>query len=286
MSRKLAHVSGRKIAANRQNALKSTGPNTSGGKSNSRRNALKHGLFAMDLYIAALTQWENPDEYQKLLDRLTESYQPVGAAEELEVQQIAVCWWRRARAWRYENAEIAHQLCVRHFELNNCYSFGSLHRLHRARLALLNEAELEIEATGRLSEELKGKILGDAQCADCWHLADEYLSEGLAQDLGVPLRMIKDARDSDPGSAKNFLLGTAQGAALILVRDKEALVAGTKKIANDVEAIPGPEALDRLLRAEAATERSLNRAIDRLDSLQRRRKGEAVPPPLSVRLSR
>jgi hypothetical protein len=180
MPRKLAHVSGRKIAANRQNALKSTGPNTSRGKANSRRNTLKHGLFAMDLYIAAVTKWENPDEYQKLLDRLTESYQPVGAAEELEVQQIAVCWWRRARAWRYENAEIAHQLCVRHTERSG---LDSVSWQHRARLALLNEAELEIEATGRLSEELKGKILGDAQCADLWNLADESLSEGLARDL-------------------------------------------------------------------------------------------------------
>jgi hypothetical protein len=44
---------------------------------------LKHGLFAMDLYIAALTKWEDPDEYRKLLERLADSYQPVGVAEEL-----------------------------------------------------------------------------------------------------------------------------------------------------------------------------------------------------------
>jgi DNA-directed RNA polymerase specialized sigma24 family protein len=98
--------------------------------------------------------------------------------------------------------------------------------------------------------------------------------------------MIKDARDSDPDSAKNLLFGIAKGAALLLVRENQRLAAGAVKLSSDIEAIRGPEALDRLLRAEAATERSLNRAIDRLDSLQRRRKGEAVPPPLSVRLSR
>jgi hypothetical protein len=283
MPRKLAHVSGRKIAANRQNALKSTGPNTSRGKTNSRRNALKHGLFAMDLYITALTKWENPDEYQKLLDRLTESYQPVGAAEELEVQQIAVCWWRRARAWRYENAEITLQLCVSHTERSR-WDFVSWQ--HAARLALLNEAELEIKGTGGFSEELKEKISSDPQFTNLWDVADEYLSERLARDLGVSLRTIKDARDSDPDSAKNFLLGIAKAAALLHVRENQRLDAGAVKLSNDIEAIPRPEALDRLLRAEAATERSLNRAIDRLDSLQRRRKGEAVPPPLSVRLSR
>src|SRR5579864_8210224 len=138
MPKKLAHVSFRKVAANRQNALKSTGPKTSRGKANSRTNALKHGLFAMDLYIAYLTKWESPDEYQTLLDRLTESYQPVGAAEELEVQQIAVCWWKRARAWRYENAEIALQLCKRHTEIRMSYT---LSRECRLRLELLQKAE-------------------------------------------------------------------------------------------------------------------------------------------------
>ena len=36
-----------KVQANRQNALKSTGPRTRRGKAHSRRNAYKDGLFAM-----------------------------------------------------------------------------------------------------------------------------------------------------------------------------------------------------------------------------------------------
>lgn len=40
-------VSIRKVQANRQNALKSTGPRTPQGKAYSRRNAYKDGLFAM-----------------------------------------------------------------------------------------------------------------------------------------------------------------------------------------------------------------------------------------------
>ena len=38
--------SARKIAANRDNAAKSTGPKTPRGKASSRRGALKHGFFA------------------------------------------------------------------------------------------------------------------------------------------------------------------------------------------------------------------------------------------------
>jgi hypothetical protein len=283
MPRKLARVSARKIAANRQNALKSTGPKTLEGRACSRRNALKHGLFATDRYIAYLTKWENPDEYQKLLDRLTGSYQPVGAAEELEVQHIAICWWKRARAWRYENAEIALQLCVRHTEVNRS---DALSWEYQVRLELMKGAELEIEATGKLSEELKGRIFGDAECAELWNFVDEKLCIGLAQDKGVTPLMIKEARDSDPDSGKNFLFGIARGVALLLAREKESLAAGAAKLANDVEAIPRSEALDRLLRSDAAIERTLGRAMDRLERLQRRRTGEAVPPPVSIRLSR
>ncbi len=43
----------RQIAANRRNALKSTGPITAEGKEHSRGNALRHGLTA-ETVIAAL----------------------------------------------------------------------------------------------------------------------------------------------------------------------------------------------------------------------------------------
>jgi len=43
-------VSERKLKANRENAKKSTGPRTARGKAFSRRNAVKHGLCAKDLF--------------------------------------------------------------------------------------------------------------------------------------------------------------------------------------------------------------------------------------------
>jgi hypothetical protein len=100
----LGVTSQKKLKANRENAKKSTGPKTLRGKANSRRNALKHGLFArhfMDFFL----QGEDSSEYEELLDDLRDQYQPVGRAEELEVERITLCWWRLKRAWRYENAE-------------------------------------------------------------------------------------------------------------------------------------------------------------------------------------
>jgi hypothetical protein len=50
VDRKPVSVSDRKLAANRQNVLKSTSPKTPKGKANGRMNALKDGLFAMDIF--------------------------------------------------------------------------------------------------------------------------------------------------------------------------------------------------------------------------------------------
>lgn len=102
----------------------------------------------------------------------------------------------------------------------------------------------------------------------------------------MPLARIKDDRDSEPESGKRVLLGTAQVAALLLMRDQDSLFAEDAKLANDSEAIPRAEAFDRLLRAQAANERSLNLAIENFERHQRRREGEAVPSPVSIRLSR
>ena len=49
--------------------------------------------------------------------------------------------------------------------------------------------------------------------------------------------------------------------------------------------LPTKEAVDKILRYETAIERQLYRAINRLERLQRRRRGDIVPPPINVELS-
>jgi hypothetical protein len=50
----LPALSPRKLAAQRANALKSTGPRTSEGKGIARQNAIKHGFFSSDVVNAVL----------------------------------------------------------------------------------------------------------------------------------------------------------------------------------------------------------------------------------------
>jgi hypothetical protein len=90
----------------------------------------------------------------------------------------------------------------------------------------------------------------------------------------------------NPDRNRKFLLQQV-GLSISIFEDriKEAFQGGAKGAYDNV-AVPSAEVLDRLLRAETATERALNRAIDRLECLQRRRKGEDVPPQVTVRLTR
>lgn len=94
-------TSAKKQAANRRNALRSTGPRTAKGKAWSRRNALKHGILASALLFTA-EDGEDATDFQELLTILTRGFAPDGTIEELWVAKTAMCWWRQKRALRCE----------------------------------------------------------------------------------------------------------------------------------------------------------------------------------------
>ena len=93
--------SARKIAANRANAQRSTGPQTIEGKQQSRYNATRHGLSGKQVVVDG----EDPKRYEALLRDLIDAYQPANAAEAILVEEIAQNFWRlqRARAIEAEN---------------------------------------------------------------------------------------------------------------------------------------------------------------------------------------
>jgi hypothetical protein len=83
-------ISARKVAANQQNAAKSTGPLDT---RSTRYNALKHGLLGQ-----GVTELDLPRKFEPLLVHLREELQPVGILEEECVHQIALLTIRIRRA--------------------------------------------------------------------------------------------------------------------------------------------------------------------------------------------
>ncbi len=275
-------VSIRKLEANRRNALKSTGPKTLMGKAFSRRNAVKHGLLARH-FMDFGAHMEDPAEYEELWSGLREVYQPTGKAEELEVEYIANCWWKRKRVWWYENA--VNRVALRTLgskELEEKAEFcRTRDEEEKAVILLLQSAMKEIEVTGELSQELKQKMFGTMPRLEVlWPTVEELARETLDLDLSKISRELNARERASALALRTAIIGVkcVEGQKQL----REALVT---EIATAQHIIPNSEALDRILRYEAANNRSLNRAEDQLERLQRGRRGEPVLPPVSVSLT-
>ena len=90
----------KQIAANRRNALKSTGPVTPEGKDRSRCNAVRHGLTS-ETVIAAL---EDAEDYQAFEAAVIADYDAQSAVERELVLRLASVLWRLRRATGIETA--------------------------------------------------------------------------------------------------------------------------------------------------------------------------------------
>ena len=86
------------IAANRANALKSTGPRSESGKAASRFNALKHGLDAETLILPG----EDPAEYRELAEAYRDSHNPQSPDEHFHVDVLIRADWHKRRLERVE----------------------------------------------------------------------------------------------------------------------------------------------------------------------------------------
>ena len=79
-------VSTEQRLANRQNAQRSTGPQSPGGKARSARNALKHGLLAKDVVIHSPQSTECQADFDALLADLIRQLRPRDFIEETLVE--------------------------------------------------------------------------------------------------------------------------------------------------------------------------------------------------------
>jgi hypothetical protein len=99
-------TSKKKAGANRQNALKSTGPKTPAGKAAVRLNPLRHGLLSKEILLPG----EDEEALRELAEGLRAELQPVGELETRLVGRITSLLWRLRRLERVEAGIFAWEL--------------------------------------------------------------------------------------------------------------------------------------------------------------------------------
>jgi len=302
-------ASERKLAANRRNARRSTGPRTPAGKAAVRYNALQHGLLAQEVVITTGDGREDPEEFRCLHSAFVDDLQPVGPLEHMLVEKIVVCYWRLRRVLRVETAEIRRRYGVPASEgaappaagLPPLAAFGTLpygasEILQRSAagirhlLQVLADVRLVVQAAGHLTESARDRLttafgseegtVGRTCCLYSYLITDrEELEEehpGLSTDGWTPeecQQMILNALDEEHRRLASL---TDQ------VAHRESL---ERDLRTACLALPPPDAADTLLRYETTLDRQLYKAIAELERLQRRRRGDPVPPPVNVEVS-
>jgi hypothetical protein len=98
-------TSEKKIAANRANAKKSTGPKTSRGKGYSSRNGIRHGLLAS----VTLIEGESRERFVELCKAFEAEFQPETPTERALVSSATSSRWRLTRLWAMETAGMIYE---------------------------------------------------------------------------------------------------------------------------------------------------------------------------------
>jgi len=90
------------IQANRLNALKSTGPQTTRGRAVASQNPLKHGLSAQKPVIAG----ESQADFDLYRDQMLAELNPIGPMESMLADRVISLSWRLKRSVHFQNQAI------------------------------------------------------------------------------------------------------------------------------------------------------------------------------------
>jgi hypothetical protein len=293
------NISRKQLKANRRNAKRSTGPTSIKGKSVSRLNAVKHGLLAQQVVARGYYQEESLGEFKQLCREYHDSLAPSGPLEEMLVGQIVMVVWRLRRVRTAEAGEVATSVDKvwwnprrPPWEMGNGHKANALHREftdYRRSIAgieylieCIQQLRGEIETAGQVTEQILKSLryyANDPNHIVCKlaALLDSLKSnpKQLSPETGRALHLKETLTylDSQISEFKN----------LIKVRQNQINVEDSMR--RSVALLPTDEFLEKIVRYEGALQRQLNRSMNQLERLQRRRLGENVPAPAVMDLS-
>ena len=113
----MPEISEAQLAANRANAMLSTGPRSEEGKRRSAMNAVKHGLAARTIVLAK----EDQGKYAAFVKEIFESWEPANARERELAQLVADQQWRLRRIRDIEMDLLENGATVQEFNTLSIY---------------------------------------------------------------------------------------------------------------------------------------------------------------------
>ncbi len=279
-----------KIEANRDNALASTGPRTADGRAIVSGNAIRHGLLSWKPVIPGL---ENPEDWETHLDRTLDSLAPVGYAETLLAERVALLLWRLGRVARYEreataialeNAEVRKQPKLEEAE-QSVAEAQTVVTLTEGLRTLPPETELDGAMAARLLEKTAAATELDIYEMRGW---PAYVNDSTLEDLDWTaarlmecVQIVAKKAKTDFDELLNQLAGDARDTLHHAQDKREKLLAAHDRERRSL-LLPDTLTLEKLSRYETTLERSLFKALHELERRQAARDGQVVPLPVAV----
>lgn len=267
-------ISGRKREANRSNAKSSTGPRDT---KDTRFNAVKHGILTKQA-LALLGDGDEDNEVREELDRLRQDLAPVGALEELLVDDLIQLYLRKRQLIKYQTAvtKVQSGSIVRSLEELANRTEGDSRELSdldeedplAARPGLWTRAFETAEARFDVSIE---KLL---RVDDFWDPSHHYSREQIQQ-------VIEAACQGKNIAVEEFWKVVKEETQ----REHAQLNPNPERRRLELEqklrlaALPPYTVLDKLQRYETPLSRSISKTIQDLMRLQATRKGSRPPDP-------
>jgi len=265
-------MSDRWLAANRENAQKSTGPRTPEGKARCAKNPCKHGILAKQVVVAHV-DGADAIEFEQLLESLHNQFQPHDAIEHVLVDRVASCYWRLRRAQRYEAGALNDALEQDQFDAfpgrfvaalqKDINKFSMVLSIERGALSTLRKPVDQLTRDDRLRRD------GALQSA--------------LEAIQPPAHDI-----NDPAVLQAALATQEKEVAELeaTIRKWERQIASATKTDDRASAIrlpllaalPKDEMLHRLIRYETMLDRQLHRALRELRHRRSRRERDRLEP--------
>ncbi len=281
-------LSPERLAANRSNGLKSTGPRTEAGKAIVAMNPLVHGLFCR----ATVLPLENRREFRAFEKGLQGDLAPVGALEELFADRIVSSAWRLRRLLAVETAATS----VAGLKAQQYY--GRDVRQARKKEHQLGEEAKEISSSMRWLESndpLTADITNGSALSETFEALADYF---FRRRENPPAAGVPPTPEKPPAKARDLFRAAGWTTDRIRASLRYHLSLKLKTATEGIEAarldvrtarlepaarrLPRESATANLVRYEVTIERSLFRALHELQRLQAMRLGAPVMAPIAV----